>query len=183
MAYANAHAAVDTKTAFANGAGGASVGANALNGLAWQQVNDPDPAKRKPDEALRNAEKAMELEPKNAQFLNTRGVARYRLGDCIGAIDDLERGIALRKFNGHDGFFLAMSYARLGDLAKAEQLFDQSDEWAKQADPENSELKRFREEAAFVLYITRRSVSRKSPTSTNEPRTKQSSAQAPVAPK
>jgi serine/threonine protein kinase len=160
------------------GARGALDGAKAtvaeeLNTLAWQQATDPDPARRNPEEALRNSEQAVKTQPNDALLLNTRGVARYRTGDYAGAIDDLERGINLQEFNAQDAFFLAMARARLGELEKAQKLYDEADEWTNRERPNDDELKRFREEAGALLYGMTRSASK------SRPRTRGPAAQKP----
>jgi serine/threonine protein kinase/tetratricopeptide (TPR) repeat protein len=152
--------------------------AEELNTLAWQQATDPDPARRIPEEALRNAEQAVKAQPDDGLLLTTRGVARYRTGDYPGAIDDLKRGITLRKFNAQDAFFLAMARARLGELEKAQKLYDQADVWTNRERPNDDELKRFREEAGALLYGMTRSASKTKPTTGGPARQKPGEAPA-----
>jgi tetratricopeptide (TPR) repeat protein len=152
-----------------------------LNTLAWQQATDPDPARRIPEEALLTAEQAVKAHPNDASLLTTRGVARYRTGNYLGAIDDLERAITLRKFNAQAAFFLAMARARLGELEKAQKLYDQADVWTNRQRPNDDELKRFREEAAALLYGMTRSASKTRPTT--EGPVKQKPSEAPATAK
>jgi hypothetical protein len=76
------------------------------------------------------AAKAVTGNPKNADYRDTLGTARYRAGDWKGAIGDLEQALRLRKAddsaNSSAGFFLAMAYWQVGDKAKAREWFDKS---------------------------------------------------------
>jgi uncharacterized protein HemY len=119
-------------------------------------LTDPDPAKRIPDAALREAEQVVASEPQNALYVSTLGVARYRTGNFTGAITDLERSIALGFPGARNGFFLAAAHAELGHLSDARKIFDEADEWMRIHKPEGPELKRFREEAAATLFLESR---------------------------
>jgi hypothetical protein len=124
-----------------------------MNELAWRQATDPDPAKRSAAQALENALQAVGYEPGNPKFLDTLGVARYRTGNYAGAIADLENSIKLGGFSAGSTFFIAMARAQLGDLDQAKKLFDDADRWMRDNHSDDGELKRFREEAAAVLYL------------------------------
>jgi serine/threonine protein kinase len=124
-----------------------------MNDLAWRQATDPDPAKRSADKALENALAAVGYEPGNSKFLDTLGVARYRTGNYPGAIADLENSIKIGGFSAASTFFVAMARAQLGELDQARKLFDQADRWMRENHSDDGELKRFREEAAAVLYM------------------------------
>ncbi len=121
------------------------------NNRAWRLATDADPNQRDPAEAVRLAEQAVTAEPKNADYYNTLGVARYRAGDFRAAIDALTFGSDSRGASAHDAFFLAMAYARLGNHDEARRWYATANNWMRQNDPNNAELRRFRLEAAAVL--------------------------------
>jgi hypothetical protein len=79
------------------------------NNRAWRLATDADPNLRDPAEAVRLAEQAVEAEPKNADYCNTLGIARYRSGDFRGAVDALKQSSEQRGRRAHDAFFLAMA--------------------------------------------------------------------------
>ena len=90
--------------------------------------------------------------------LNTLGVAYYRLGRLEKAVKTLEGAVKADKGRGsaHDFFFLAMSYQRLGDTAKAEGFFAKAvTQWKSQSSPLSAratkEFEILRAEAAEVL--------------------------------
>ena len=75
--------------------------------------------------ALRYSEEACQLEPENGDFLNTLGVAYYRVGNYEKALDVLVRSdkINALKDNGSrptDLAFLAMAHEQLGHAQEAE---------------------------------------------------------------
>jgi len=123
------------------------------NNRAWKLATDSDVNQRDPAEAVRLAEQTVAAEPKNAEYYNTLGVARYRAKDFRGAIDALTQSIEGRGLNAHDAFFMAMAYARLGNHGEASQWHATANDWMRQNDPKNAELRRFREEAVAVLDV------------------------------
>jgi tetratricopeptide (TPR) repeat protein len=61
-------------------------------------------------------------------YWNTLGVAHYRLGKWQLAVEALQRSIEVKRQAGvYDLYFLAMSYAKLGDRDKARACYDQAD--------------------------------------------------------
>jgi tetratricopeptide (TPR) repeat protein len=123
------------------------------NAHAWKLASDSDPTMRDPTEAVRLAELAVAADPKNAVYVRTLGVARYRAGDFTAAIEALKRSIDAGGFNARNAFFLAMAHARLGDREEAGQWYLQANRWTRQKQTTNAELRRFREEAAAVLDV------------------------------
>jgi tetratricopeptide (TPR) repeat protein len=127
--------------------------AGAHNGLAWLRATCADPKFRNPEEAVALAERAVKLDPENAGYWNTLGVARYRAGDWRAAIAALEKSMALQQ--GGDAFdwlFLAMAHGQLGDQDRARAWYDKAVAWMEEhpsRDPE--ELSRFRAEAEDLL--------------------------------
>jgi hypothetical protein len=84
------------------------------------------------------------------------GRGRYRVGDWKRAIADLEQAIGLPKAddsaNSSAGFFLAMAYWQVGDVAKAREWFNKAVAWMDQGkQKDDADLKRFRVEAAELL--------------------------------
>jgi serine/threonine protein kinase/WD40 repeat protein/Tfp pilus assembly protein PilF len=104
--------------------------AKAHNNLSWLLLAGPREL-RDPAQALPSARMAVELEPNQAIYLNTLGVALYYTGQFAEAIPLLER--SLREQNGQadafDLFFLAMCHHRQGDTAKAKECHERGKEW------------------------------------------------------
>ncbi len=131
----------------------------ALNSLATLLADCREPTHRDPEEAVRLAEKAVELVGNSAHsnwILNTLGMARYRNGDFAGAIQALQQ--AEEQVPGDilawNGFFLAMAYWQLGNQDESRQWYQRSAEWMEQKTPDNKELLGFRAEAAKLLGIS-----------------------------
>ena len=130
------------------------------NFLAWTLAIASDAKFRDPPRAVELAEKAVKAQPNNPDFRGTLGTARYRTRDWKGAIADLEKAVGIRGPNNpngsQDGFFLAMAHWQLGEKDKARQWFDKSVQWMDKTTPENSELRRFRAEAAELLGVEKK---------------------------
>jgi tetratricopeptide (TPR) repeat protein len=91
--------------------------------------NEWDPA-----QALPLAQKAVTLTtPEVPMYLNTLGVAYYRLGRYEQAIETLER--SLRGSQGEDAadnlFFLALCHSQRGELAKAKLCYERGAQCVK----------------------------------------------------
>ena len=95
-------------------------GAPELNNFAWRLVTGPA-AMRDPEQALVLARKAVALTPGAATYLNTLGVAQYRVGQYAEAIATLEKNLAASEgaADAFDLFFLAMARYQLGQRARA----------------------------------------------------------------
>jgi tetratricopeptide (TPR) repeat protein len=145
--------------------------------LARALATFPDPSLRDPGEAVRLAERAVDLylksnhdlaeALKNAGRLDevlewsptgdswtVLGMARYRAGEWQAAATALETAARFRR--GRDSstyFFLAMSHWRLGQMDKAQEWYDKAVEWMDRNKPHDEELKRFRAEAAALLGV------------------------------
>jgi tetratricopeptide (TPR) repeat protein len=104
----------------------------ANNNLAWLLVAGPKEL-RDAQTALPLARKAVELEPQNALYLNTLGVALYRNGKYAEAISVLEKSLAASRgrSDAFDQFFLAMCHHQLGEPAKAKDCYDQALKWVQ----------------------------------------------------
>jgi tetratricopeptide (TPR) repeat protein len=92
---------------------------NALNTLSWRVVLRPDAKLIEYDLALRQAQVACDLAPENGLYLNTLGVAQYRVGKFREALETLTRSEKLNA--GENGphpadiAFIAMTLHQLGN--------------------------------------------------------------------
>jgi tetratricopeptide (TPR) repeat protein len=135
-----------------------AVGAQQCNNLAWRYVTGPE-KQRDPKKALPLAQKAVTLDADGWECLNTLGVAYYRLGQYLQAVDTLEH--SLQESQGEtaafDLFFLAMCHHQLGETKKAQEEYQRAVRWfeehrAKLASPNwMSELTAFQVEAETLL--------------------------------
>ncbi len=99
--------------------------ADELNKLAWKLVKPPGGEMSGHRKALRYSEEACQLEPGNGDFLNTLGVACYRVGNFEKALDVLSRSDKINALkdkgsNPADLAFLAMAHQQLGHAKEAE---------------------------------------------------------------
>jgi serine/threonine protein kinase/tetratricopeptide (TPR) repeat protein/WD40 repeat protein len=130
--------------------------ARGLNERAWRLLTGPL-GERDAKKGLELIRKAVALEPDEAMFLNTLGVALYRNDRWTEAITSFENSLAhgKGKYDAFDLFFLAMCHAKLGDAATAKDCFDRAVKWfdAQRGLGEThiEELKAFRAEAAEVI--------------------------------
>jgi len=125
------------------------------NNLAWFLATCPDPKFRDPSKAVKLAQKAVDMAPKEGNHWNTLGVAHYRAGDWKAAIEALEKSKELLgdtelSFN---AFFLAMAHWQLGSKDEARKWYDQAVRWMEKNKPQDEELGRFRAEAAELLRV------------------------------
>jgi Flp pilus assembly protein TadD len=104
------------------------------------------------------AQRAVRLAPENVAYRNTLGVAYYRLGQWDRAVDTLQRAIreSKQEASAYDLFFLALSYQRLGQPARARECYDQALRWCQaqgsQLLPQQAEeVTAFRAEADGLL--------------------------------
>src|SRR5262249_840809 len=105
-----------------------------LNNASWYIVRLPDDAEENYQKALKLAEPAVNLEPNNGYYINTLGVAQYRVRDYAEAMKTLVRSDRINsqprpnRMGGEireprsisaDLAFLAMASFRLGEKEKA----------------------------------------------------------------
>jgi WD40 repeat protein len=126
------------------------------NNLAWGLVTAPESA-HDPQRALRLARRAVELAPA-AIYLNTLGVAQYRVGQHAEAIATLEKSLAAGKgeSDAFDLYSLAMARSKLGQMVRARADFDRALKWRRDhpnlTQPRwNVELDAFQAEARALL--------------------------------
>ncbi len=122
------------------------------NNLAWSLATAEREDARDPVEAIRRAERAVELEPTEANNYNTLGVARYMAGDMEGALRDLTRSCDLSG-GGQiaDWLFLAMANHRLGNARDAARWYERSVLWMELNPEPDPQIHRFRADADAYL--------------------------------
>ncbi|MBI3468764.1 MAG: tetratricopeptide repeat protein, partial [Planctomycetes bacterium] len=122
--------------------------------LAWLLATCPDPDFRDAREAVRRANQAIEIAPRNETYRNCLGVALYRAEQWKASIQALEEAMELRTAGTSlDWFFLAMAHWKLGDTDLALEEYRKAKQWMEQHKPDDPELLRFRDEA-MLLGIT-----------------------------
>ena len=106
--------------------------AGAWNNLAWAYLTAPE-SLRDAAQGLVMAEKAMRLDPGNAAYRNTLGVAYYRTGRYRDAVDVLRSNIEPEEDRAlvFDLCFLAMSYHHLGDTPRAREYLRLAQRWMR----------------------------------------------------
>jgi tetratricopeptide (TPR) repeat protein len=125
-----------------------------MNNLAWLLLT-ADEGVRDPQRAMKLVNEMTYFAPKAVPRWTTLGVAHYRAGDWKQAVASLEKYEPQETDRnvGFNGFFLAMSYWKLGDKEKARQWYDKSADWTQKNLPTDSEYRRIRAEASQVLGI------------------------------
>jgi hypothetical protein len=128
-----------------------------LNQASWQVVRRPSSSALKYSKALWQAEAACRVAPDNGLYVNTLGVAQYRMGKFEDSIVTLKRSDKLNsgsKAGRHpaDLAFLATAHCKLGRQTEAESLLGElkalmkKPMWAN-----NDEAQEFLKEAEAVL--------------------------------
>jgi tetratricopeptide (TPR) repeat protein len=129
---------------------------SSMNAVAWLLATAPDPKLRNTGRALELAKKAVELAPQNGDYLNTLGVARYRVGDWEGAVGALTKSMEARgDGDAMDWFFLALAHWRLGRKDEGRAWYERAVQWTEKNRPQDEELSRFRAEAASLLGVAK----------------------------
>ena len=117
----------------------------------------PDSEFRDPSRGAVAARKAVELAPQVGSCWTTLGIAHYRIGRWQEAIDALQKAGELRAGGDSvDWFFLAMARWQLGDKEQAGAWHDRAVQWMEKVQPQNDELRRFRQEAEALIGITKK---------------------------
>ncbi|WZP00844.1 serine/threonine-protein kinase [Isosphaeraceae bacterium EP7] len=111
-----------------------------------------------PEEALKLARRAVEVDPIQGLGQQSLGWARYRAGNWKGCIESLEKQPDYQRAG---DFIAAMAYWHLGDRAKAREVFTRTEEWLARYErhwkpgiyPTSAMLRRFRSEAESLLRL------------------------------
>jgi serine/threonine protein kinase/tetratricopeptide (TPR) repeat protein len=144
-----------------------------LNELAWSTVASVDVDERIAAAAVRAALRACELRPHEPEWLNTLGVAQYRKGDYVTAIESLARSRSFDDYRSSSMpvtgcYFRAMAHAKLGHGEQAEKWFRAADLWMALFAATDEELNRYRAEAIDVVGVEAEPMISKSATPETE---------------
>lgn len=125
----------------------------ALNSYAWMLVACPDLARRDPPRGLELARRCVEQLPTTAAYLNTLGVAQYRVGEWQAAIETLQKAeAALPDVDfGYNALVIAMAHWQLGRHDEARNWLQQAVDWQEKKKNTDKELRRFRTEAEGLM--------------------------------
>jgi len=113
-----------------------------------------------PGEAVKLARRAVEVDPGGESVSRqSLGWALYRIGDWKGCLEAIQKQ---RDHVDNGSFVAAMAYRRLGDEAKAREVFAQAEtnltdyerRWNLSVYPRPATLRRLRDEAAAMLDAT-----------------------------
>jgi serine/threonine protein kinase/tetratricopeptide (TPR) repeat protein len=122
--------------------------------LAWLLATSPDSKVNDAAEAVKMAERAVELAPQAGPYWKTLGLARGGVGDYKGVIQALERSIKLRTGgNSLDWFYLAVAHHQLGDKDKAGECYRRGVRWMEENRPDDEGLRRFRAKVEQLLGL------------------------------
>jgi tetratricopeptide (TPR) repeat protein/tRNA A-37 threonylcarbamoyl transferase component Bud32 len=100
------------------------------NRLAWRLANYHDPTRRDVERAIGLASKAVEIEPRDANYWNTLGAAQCRAKHWRAALDALDKSMMLGSGgDGFDWYFAAIAHSGLGERPKAEEFYRKAETW------------------------------------------------------
>ena len=129
--------------------------ADVSNGLAWLLATCTDPQIRNPAEAVKQAKKAVELDPQKGSYWDTLGIAYCRARDWDSAVKALMKASELNSGGAaNTWFFLATAHWQKGEKDQARQSYDKAVTLMEKNKPQSAELLRFRAEAAALLGVT-----------------------------
>jgi eukaryotic-like serine/threonine-protein kinase len=107
---------------------------------------------RDPPRAVRLARQAVQRAPKWPDCWKLLGVAQYRAGDPVAAIEALQKATGLLdRCDAELSFYLAMAHWQKGGREQARVWYDQAIAWIERYHPANGQLDRLREEAELLL--------------------------------
>lgn len=128
-----------------------------VNNLAWRMLTGPK-SQRMPDRGYQLIQKSYSSLEKDATFLNTIGIASFRVGKYQEALEILSKSLAMGngESDAFDLYFICMCHAQLGDIHLATESFRQADHWFNanrnnMSETSAVELQQFRFEAARLL--------------------------------
>jgi hypothetical protein len=137
---------------------GPRFGVWALNDLARTLATAPQTRDNPADvaRAVALAELIVVAQPEVGYFKTTLGIARYRDGDFVGAIEALSRAEARDENTAAShGFYLAMAHQRLARLAESCSWFNRATAWMDARRPADPALLALRAEAEALLGLAR----------------------------
>jgi len=107
--------------------------AHAHNNLAWVLVAGPE-SLRNAREAVRLARRAVHLDANRASYLNTMGLALYRVGQYSEAIDALNQSLERGGDDaaGYNLIFLALCHSQVGNATVADDFCRRALSWHEQ---------------------------------------------------
>lgn len=86
----------------------------------------------RPLDAIPLARRAVEIEPREADYWNTLGIACLFAKQAQDSVDALSTSMELRKGGDvYDWFYLAMAYHDLGQTDESKKMFEKGVQWAK----------------------------------------------------
>jgi tetratricopeptide (TPR) repeat protein len=98
------------------------------------------------------AMQAVEIEPRSSPHWVTLGVAHYRQGEWKAAVNALEIGLRQNLPDvGRGTFYLAMVYARQGEVKQARRTYEKALNWMDKHQPRSPEVIRWRTEVGELL--------------------------------
>ena len=126
-----------------------------LRRLARLLVSSDDSQVADPKRAVQLAERAVALAPKDVDAWDSLGLARYRVGDWVAALQAIDSAVPLHPGGcGLDDFVAAMAHARLGHRDQARRAYDRGVARTAESKSGDQELSRLRAEAAALLGVT-----------------------------
>jgi tetratricopeptide (TPR) repeat protein len=152
--YTHVAALLDSVPTLTMSAGERGLAAQSLNNWAWLLATCPEKGLQRPEESVKYARRALELQPNEGSTWNTLGVAYFRLGALDDALSALYRSMELRdEGDSADWFVLSMIHVRLGHKDRAREWYDKAVQWSHRYRPGDDELYRFEVEAAQALGL------------------------------
>jgi eukaryotic-like serine/threonine-protein kinase len=107
---------------------------------------------RDPPRAVRLARQAVQFAPQDPACWKLLGIAQYRAGDPVAAIEALQKTTGLLdRCDAEHSLYLAMAHWQEGDRERARVWYDQAIAWIERYHPANERLDRLREEAQLLL--------------------------------
>src|SRR5262249_44377369 len=131
---------------------------------AWSNRGRTHNQLGRPNQAVADCSKAVELAPKEGIYWNYLGEAHYRAGDGKAAVAALDKAVELGR--GGDAvawFFLAMAHQKLGKPDEARRAYAQAVQWLEENQEalakgkrNAAQLRRLRAEAEDVLELKKK---------------------------
>ena len=129
--------------------------ASSCSALAWLLATCEDPKSRDYGQAVEFARKAVKGAPDVGNHWRRLGVAEYRTGNWEDAREALEKAMELNSGGGSfDWFILAMLHWQQRNKEEAREWYNKAVELMKENNPEDEELRRFRNEVEGLLGIS-----------------------------